>query len=229
MVMKRSRASTNLRRRVRRRYAPKRKMRISRALSVNTVMLKRKTWAGNWQPSTATTADFWKYYGYNLAQVSGYQDITNMFDEYRICALKYEFHPRFSGFNGNDTTDTTLPGVTNQSGTKLHIIVDKKSTLTPTGTYTSSTFNTLMENGDVRTYSGNRIIKVYVSRPTIGEVLTGGATVQQFKEAPWLRTDNGIVQHFGFHAFAQDNNFNGSFGQSWDIFVTAYVMARNLR
>lgn len=222
----RPRKRTQRRRMMRRSRIP----RVPRSLAVNTVFLKRKTWAGNWQPSTATTSDFWKYYGYQLAYVSGYQDITNMFDEFKICALKYEFHPRFSGFNGNDTTDTTLPGVTNQAGTKLHILADKKSTLTPTGTYTSSTLNSLMENGEVKTYSGNRKVVVFVRNPTIGEILTGGATVQRFTPSPWLRTDNGNgIQHYGFHAFAQDNNFNGSFGQSWDIFVTAYIACRNLK
>jgi len=167
-----------------------------------------------------------------LSYVSGYQDITNMFDEFRICALKYEFHPRFSGFDGANTTDTTLPGVTNQAGTKLHILLDKKSTLTPSGTYTSTQLNTLMENGEVKTYSGNRKIVVYLRNPTIGEVLTGGGgtTPQRMKTPGFLRTDNGAgVQHYGFHAFAQDNNFSGTFGQSWDIFVTAYISCRNLK
>lgn len=223
MAFKRKRTSGPNRRRVRRRTGMRR---VSRSLRLNTITFKRKTWNGNWQPSTATTADFWKYYSFSLNAMSGYQDVTNMFDEYRIAGLKVEFHPRFNGFSGNDTTDTTLPGVTNQSGTKLHIIVDPSSTLTPVGTYTSSALNTLLENGRVRSYTGNRIVSVYY-KPKVYNTVSGLAS--NMIRSPWIRTDQVALPHYGFHAFAQDNNFNGTFGQSWDVFVTYYIQCRNIK
>lgn len=200
--------------------------RVPRSLKLNTVTFKRKFWYANWQPSTTTTADFWKYWTVNLAAVPQYAEITSLFDEYRINALKFEFHPRFDSFAGDNTTDTTLPGITNQSGTKLHILVDPSSTLTPSGTYVSSTLNVLMENGNVRTHSGNRIVSVYY-KPKFYD--TVGGVAGRMSSPKYLRTDSSAIQHLGFHSFAQDNNFNGTFGQSWDVFVTAYISARNMK
>lgn len=200
--------------------------RVPRSLKLNTVVFKRKTWAGNWQPSTVGVADFWKYYSFSLNAMSGYAEVTNLFDEYKISALKVEFHPRFSGFDGANTTDTTLPGVTNQSGTKLHILVDPSSTLTPTGVYNSTTLNTLLENGTVRSHSGNRVVSVYY-KPKVYNTVSGLAA--NMIRSPWIRTDQVALPHYGFHAFAQDNNFSGTFGQSWDIFVTYYIQCRNMK
>lgn len=208
-------------RRIRKRYAKRRTMR--RAAS-KVLTFKRKTWAGNWQPSTVGTSDFWKYYSFSLNAMSGYAEITNLFDEYKINALKVEFHPRFDSFAGNDTVDTTLPGVTNQAGSKLHIHVDPSSTLTPSGTYTSTTLNTLLENGDLKTYSGNRKVTVYY-KPKVYNTISGLAA--NMVRSPWIRTDQVALPHYGFHAFAQDNNFTGTFGQSWDIFVTYFIQCRN--
>lgn len=227
MAYMRKRPSATMRRRYRRRRPAVRRIpRVPRSLRLNAISFKRKTWVGNWQPSTASTVDFWKYYSFSLNAMTAYQDVTNMFDEYRIAGLKVEFHPRFNGFAGNDTTDVTLPGITNQSGTKLHILVDPSSTLTPSGTYTSSTLNLLLENGNVRTYSGNRVVSVYY-KPKVFNTVSGLAA--NMIRSPWIRTDQVALPHYGFHAFSQDNNFSGTFGQSWDVFVTYYVQCRDIK
>lgn len=214
-------------RRPRKRTTRRRMMRrVPRSLRLNTIVFKRKVWQGNWQPSTASTADFWKYYKFSLNDMNNYTEVTNLFDEYKISALKVEFHPRFDSFAGNDTTDTTLPGITNQSGTKLHVLIDPSSTLTPTGTYISSTLNTLLEDGNVKSYSGNRVVTVYF-KPKVYNTVSGLAA--NMIRSPWIRTDQIALPHYGFHAFAQDNNFNGTFGQSWDLFVTYYIQCRNIK
>lgn len=224
MPLPRSRRSRNLK--GRKRYAKRRMYRRPRVLRNSFIQFQRKTYLTNWQPSTTTTNDFWKYYQAGLSSMNGYTEITSLFDEYRIAAMKFEFYPRFDSFAGNDTTDATLPGVTNQSGTKLHILVDPSSTLSPTGTYTSANLNSLLENGKVRTYSGNCKVKVYF-KPKIYNTVS--AVAGQMIRAPWLRTDQSSIPHYGFHVFAQDNNFSGTFGQSWDVFVTYYVQARNIK
>lgn len=223
-MYKRKRTSRSYTRRVRRRVG-RALPRVARSLRLNTLAFKRKQFMFNWQPSTASTADFWKYLGFAFSSLTNNAEISSMFDEYKICALKWEFHPRFDSFAGNDTTDTTLPGITNQSGTKLHICIDQNSTMTPTGTYNSGTLNGFMENGNVRTYSGNRVVTVYY-RPKVFNTVQ--STSAQPIKSPWLIT-SASFQHWGFHAFAQDNNFNGSFGQSWDVYCTAYMKVRNVR
>jgi len=110
----------------------KRKMammsRVPRRLPSNgTVLIKRTAWQSNWTLGTATTNDFWRYQTFNLQQIPSYTELTNLWDRYRIAGVKVTFRPRFTEFAGNDTVDTTLPGITNQSGAYVHIIADPYS------------------------------------------------------------------------------------------------------
>lgn len=192
------------------------------------VSIKRTFNLGYWQPSTVSTSDFWKYYTFRFSDLPSYTEFQPLFDLYKINAIKVTFRPRFNSFDGANTTDTTLPGITNQQGTNLHIVVDPYSANTaPTGTYTRSNMNTFLENGKVRTYNGNKAVSVYF-KPTILDAI-GDGTVTRAIKAPWLYTGGVGTQHYGFHAFAQDVNMTGTFGQSWDIFVTYYMQFKGLK
>lgn len=189
--------------------------------------MQRTTWLQNWTPSTTGTNDFWRYYQFTLQQITNFTEMAALFDQYKMYALKYTFVPRYDSFAGNDTTDTTLPGVTNQGGVKLHIVKDPFSVVGPTGTYTSANLNSFLEQGNrVKTYSGNRNVSVFF-RTTVNQTVEGTNTNRV--RAVWLNTTQTNIAHSGFHVFAQDVNLTGVFGQSFDVFVTAYLMLRNVR
>lgn len=213
----------------RRRRVQRRRLLPRMKKMVRFPMLKtqRTTWVGNWSPNTTTTDGFWKLFRFQYQQITNSGDYTNLFDQYKMYALKYTFVPRFDAFDGANTTDTTQPGVTNQGACRLHIINDPYTTLSPTGTYTSATLNTFLEQGNrVKTYSGNRKVSVFF-RTTVNNTLDGLGGGRQ--RAPWVNVSIGNLDHWGFHAFAQDVNLTGNFGQSWDIFVTAYLVLKNAR
>lgn len=189
--------------------------------------IKRTFYLENWQPSTATTSGFWRYYNFSLSTLPSNAEITALFDQYRINGIKVTFRPRYDGFMGNDTVDTTLPGVTNLSGTRVHIINDPASTVSPSGIYASSNLNGFMEQGSVRTYQGNRDINVYF-KPKVDNALNAFNGAQRVR-APYIQTTLTGVSHNGFHVFMQDANFAGFFGQSFDIYVTYYMMCRGLK
>ena len=191
----------------------------------HVVSFNRTFYYENWTPSTATTAGFWKYYGFRLNQLPNYTEITALFDRYKINAIKVTFRPRFDNFAGNDTTDTTLPGVTAQGTTMMHIIADPDSIVTPSGTYTIGTLNSFLENGSVKTHDGTKPISVYF-RPKVNRTV-GAEDAGSRIRAPWHTATN--VSHFGFHAFMQDVNMTGTFNQSYDVFVTYYMMAAGLK
>lgn len=178
-----------------------------------------------WIPNTTTTAGFWRYFQFQADQVPNWADLFNLFDSYKISALKYEFHPRFDSFSGNDTTDTTLPGTTNQAGTRIHIVNDPYSTIVPSGIYNSATLNAFMENGQCKSYSGNRVVTVYC-KPTINLTTEAGNNMR--RRASWLNVTNLNV-HNCFHAFVQDPGLTGVFGNSFDVYCTVYMMLRNIR
>lgn len=211
----------------RRRINRRRVTRVPRTLRMPTFVMKvkRKFWWFNWTLSTATTAGFWRYLSIAMSDMPSNSEIVNLFDQYKITGVRYELHPRYDNFAGNDTIDVTQPNITNQAGNMVHVINDPRSQLTPAGTYTTTTLNTYMEQGRVRTHRGFKPIVIY-HKPTIAQSQVTGT--RQIR-APWLNTSNVTTVHSGAHVFLQDVNLTGTTGQSYDVFVTLYVLCRGAR
>lgn len=213
-----------------RRMTKKRRIVRRRRVRGARLNVKRTFWVENWTPNTTTTNGFWRYYQTSIGVMPSIAEFTAMFDQYRINAVKITFRPRFDNFGGNDTTDTTLPGVTNQAGCMMHVCKDPYSVVGPTGTYTSANLNAFFEQGNVRTYTGNRAFSVYY-KPTINKTVdgAGGSNNVERARAPYINSNNIQVVHNGFHVFAQDVNLTGTFGQSFDVYITYYMTWKNLR
>lgn len=194
-----------------------------------TYTCKKRFWLEQWVPSTAAVNGYWRYYAFTINQLPDFAGYNAMFDTFKINAIKVEFHPRFDSFAGNDTTDTVAPGITNQQGTRLSLLVDSKSSLTPVGAYGSNTYNDFLQQGTPRTSMGIRTATVYF-KPQVSETAGVGVNGALRRRAPWMQLDAGqSVAHAGFHAFAWDPNFNGSFGNAFDVMVTYYVSFRGMR
>lgn len=205
-----------------------RKMTMTRVPRQGSMNVVRTFWYENWTPSTVTTANFWKYYAFRFSDIPQYTEYSAIFDQYRINAVKVTFRPRYDNFAGNDTTDTTLPGVTNQGLTTAHIINDPYSQLVPSGVYSSANLNIFLENGRVRSYTGVKPFSVYL-KPTIYETVSATNTAR-IKRAPFLMCQDGFnAAHRGFHIFLQDINLTGVFGQSFDVFYTYYLTLKGMR
>lgn len=204
---------------------PRRTLRFNSNQALFSV--KRTFYQGNWQPNTTTTNGFWRLFAPAMSDLPSLSEYQGLWDSFRIRGIKATFRPRYDSFAGNDTVDTTLPGVTNQSGTRAFVVVDPYTITGPTGTYNAATLNTFLENGSkIRTYEGNRPFSIYwkptVDR-TLGNVSTGGRM-----KAPWLQFGAGTaIAHYGFHVFMQDNAFAGTFGNSYDIFYTYYMQFKS--
>lgn len=214
--------------RPRKRLASRKMMRISRSPKQPVVTVTRTWWSQNWVPASTTTGDFWKYLSITLSTIPNVTEYTNLFDSYRVNYLKFILRPRYDSFAGNDTTDTTLPGVTNQGGNQVHVIIDPKSPVTPSGTFTSANLNAFLENGKVRTYQGHKPITIAIKYPCMADDVNG-ATNSIFKRCQYISSAQTGVQIRGAHVFIQDVNFTGVFGQSYDLFVTANVTFKGMR
>lgn len=199
----------------------KRKMNISRPRMSRPPVFNvtRTSYLTNWSPNTTGTSGFWQYLQANLNNISNVSEYTALFDTYRINSIKFTFRPRYDSFAGNDTTDTTLPGVTNQGTTDVHVVIDPKSLVGPSGSYNSTTLNAFLENGKVKTYSGTKPFSVFIKYPCILDDVNASGSVL-IRRAPFLRTSSPAILHRGVHVFMQDTNLTGVFGQSFDIFVT---------
>lgn len=198
---------------------PRRMMRSNNPVA----RFKRTFYTTTLTPSTGATSGFWQYSTITLSDLPNVTEYTALFDQYKINAVKVTFRPRYDNFAGNDTVDTTLPGTTAQGMTRVHVINDPDSTLTPTGAYTSATLNSFLEQGNVRTYDGTKPFSVYYRPKIVNSLTTGTNNIR----APWINTSSPSVSHRGFHYFMQDVNLTGTFNQAFDIFVTMYFMCKN--
>lgn len=205
--------------------------RIPRALKASGAMNYSRTfWLESWTPNSGGTANFWRYYQAAFSQLPNSTELINLFDRYRINAFKYTFRPRYDSFAGNDTVDTTLPGITNQAGNYAHVIVDRESNLVPTGAYTTAVLNSFLEQGSrVKTYQGIKPFSVYVKKPLVNQEVSGVGGGRRVP-SPWLQTAVAAsVTHNGFHVFMQDVNLTGITGQTFDVFVTVYMQLKGMR
>lgn len=191
----------------------------SKPSSNNFMTVQRKFYVGSWTPGTASTSDFWRYVTVSLAVLPSVAEFTSLFDSYRIKSFMYEYRPRYDGFDGSNTTDVVPPGITNQSGCMMHVMIDPRSHTVPSGVYNSTTINSFLENGKVKSFNLNKPVKVLVKYPMIQHQGGVGALNQRIL-APWIQTDSTSTSHYGFHVFMSDVNMTGSFGQTVDIFVT---------
>lgn len=184
--------------------------------------VKRKVRLQTWLFSAATTDGFWRYYTIAVNSLPGISDYLNTFEEYKICALKYEFIPQYTQVTYNDTGSVTQPAYT------LWLAADPRtSTINPTGTYSTGTFNNfLQECNTARTFKQGRTGTVFY-RPTIAESLAG-TTTDKFIKAPWLRSTNSAALHFGHHAFIQAHNFAAP-DLDIEVYVTMYVKFRGAK
>lgn len=214
--------------RKKRRVTKRKNVRVPRRTlnSTGTISIKRKWWVQNWVPSTVTTNDFFRNFKFNLGNIPNYLEFTNLFEYYMITGWLIELVPRYDIFAGNDTTDTTLPGITNMSATRVLVNIDRNDESVPSGTYTSATLNTLLESGSTKTYMGNRTIKIFIRNPAANDTI-GGTTGARVRRR-WINTSTA-PDHWGAKVFMYDVNFTGNFGNQYDIFYTAYLKFKGVQ
>lgn len=216
MVVKYTKKRTIRRRNIRKRMY--RMSKVPRAVRQQQLTFKRKFFVENWQPNTITTNGFWRLFNVAPSLLPEWSSFISIFDVYKVTGVLIEFVPKYSEFSGNDT-------VANRAGTKVHVVNDPYSIVAPSGLYNSATLNSMLEQGNCKTYSGNRTVKVFTRPTTFWDV--GGS--QMVKRSTFIRTDSGNTGHKCCHVFMQDQNFTGVFTQNFDIFYTYYITFKNLR
>lgn len=198
----------------------------------NAVMsITRKFHVYSWVPGTAATNDFYRRNFTTLSAIPNSVEISTMFDYYRFKGVKFTWIPRYTGFMGNDTTDTTTPGVTNNSQVNVILGYDNYSNTTPSGVYNQATFNTMLEQGRCKLLrNSNRMFSQY-AKPTVDYDTAAAAATGQYKRAPWINTTNNLVQHYVGYIAVYDANFNGVNlpNQTYDCFITVYLQVKGLR
>lgn len=197
--------------------------RIPRNIRPNQVALKRTWYQTNWTFGTAATANFWQYYQFELATIPNLVELTGLFDEYKINAIKLTFRPRYDSVDvGDAAAATSLPQA------YLHYCVDPANTQTPSGIYNSATLNSFLEHSGTKTRTLNRPVSIYFKPKVISELVSNQSGMM--RKPDWIRTSATNVAHRGVHVFLQQNNFATSNNQIvLDVFYTYYMQLKNIR
>lgn len=203
----------------RRSYAKRTSM---RPYIVPKLSCKRMTFQTTWQFSTASTTGFWQYYTFTPNSMSNFAEFQNVFDEYKINAVKYTFRPRYDNVSAADNTAGNPQAY-------LHTCIDPSSTLVPSGTYSSTTLNTFLENDRIKTRTLNKPVSVYF-KPRVTDQVQGGGTSARAIKPSWIKTSESTVVFRGFHAFIETNALTlTATNVSLDVFITFYVSFRNIK
>lgn len=229
MVMRRRSGRSRLTRRARkrtRRMAARPRVSASLRYAMPTLSLKRTFWYEYWSFGTATVDNFWRYYQPPMAILPNLSEYSALFDQYKINGIKITLRPRWTGFDGADTTSTA----SNKPLQSVHYIVDPLSQITRAGTYGASTFNTFCENGNVKSVVGVKPINIYW-KPMHNEDAGTGITNARLVGPRYLSFASATnVQQNGVHIFLQDPNFaNAATGWGYDVFFTYYFQVRGMK
>lgn len=223
MAYKRARPSMRGGRRVRRRMT----RRVPRVLRPRPYQLsvKRTSYNTSWGFDTVTTNGFWRYLQYDMNSFNNFSEMANVFDEYRVNAIKITFRPCYDSVQLSNTAGADI----NQRQSYAHYLIDPASTVAPTGTFLTATLNTFLENGGVVTKTLNRPFSIYFKPSLTDAVFNTGTGSAMVSSKRWIRTSDPSAAYRGVHVFLQPNGFVSNPNIKLDIFVTFYAQFRNIK
>lgn len=210
MGYKRRRTTRKPARRTRRRLAT---VRPSRWMTRNNlVSIKRKVTLPD------VSFNIWQSQAYAplLSQLPSYTEFTNLFEQYRINAVKFDFIPKSTSFEANTSAAVaTMP--------RLYTIIDKD------GNAQTSSEVAMQQYGNSRLIRDpSKPFSIYIKRPCVQFgtantiTIVGGAP----KPSPWLDCDNFSVQHWGCAIGGIMPTGTGSV--SFSVVATYYMQFKNV-
>ena len=184
--------------------------RLRRAQQTTTVTITRTVASGNFAAGAAGV-DAFGAANFQLSQLSNYTDITNMYDEYRIKAVKWYIVP-------NQPTNTTAVGA---ASTPVFISsVDYNDSATPT------LKTTILQSDTARVHGPLNKMYTRTFKPNVALAAYAGAfTSYANVEDQWIDTGSPNVQHYGIKWGVVDVN-NGTNAVSCYTYATFYIELR---
>lgn len=197
-----------------------RRSRISRSVvSNNVVSIKRQYYMGEFfAPVTAGWS--WNAYDFKLSNIPSYVEFTNLFEQYKINAVKLTFVPVGYGGDGiNQIYANSTAGAPYFETPRLYTIVDRD------GNPQVGTEEYMLQNSKARMIKNPfKVFSVYIAKPCVQQEV--GTTLSFAGAAPksgmWLDCDNTGVLHNGLGIGCQANgSTTASF--RWRIVATYYM------
>lgn len=139
--------------------------------------------------NTSANSYITENYSFDLSQLNNYSDFTNLFERYRIKAVKLMFIP---GQNSN------IDNVSKYRTTMLTHI-QQSSGKTP------STLQDFMESNNTRIHPGNKMVSVYIRHPFISSNVYQSALSTGYVEVrnKLINMANFTVPHYGLNVLCE--------------------------
>lgn len=230
MVLVRRRRAPGAKRR--RPFMRKRRMNISRPLTQGKLYKFKRTcmirpWYFNgadWQQHPGNTISnavgepfFAGIFKFKLEDLPNYQDFTQLYEQFKITGVSLRFIPWIgteSSSNATARTDTIAYCIDRGANDLINV---------------SPSFNSLLENQDVRLRNSQRPFKVWIGSPVAHQGADAQTQVVN-KPSPWLDsqlvTRSSIVDHHGIK-FSFQNNVADSTAVYYRVYATYYITCRN--
>jgi hypothetical protein len=198
-----------------------------RSLYVPQVNMKRTFFYSSWVPISTTTDGFWRSFGIAYNQIPNNAELSAVFAEFRINAVKFTLLPSFSSFDGA-MDNSTSPVLLTQA--HVYVCYDKYNTIAPAGTYGLGTLNTFLDQEGVRLVRDtNKPIITYTKRPTYFKV-DGNGMLPVLRPSTWQRTDGAVgLNHQCTQVYINTSDSVLNVGQMYQVFATVYLSLKNQR
>jgi len=213
--------STGSRKRTRRSYGRRTLSKYRSSLTrVPEMRFLRKWKLSTWIWNTTSTAGFWRVYNPSLSDMPATErnEIANMFDEYKINRVKFEFVPRYTNFDAGSSTTNPAP--------IFHMFTDGASgNITPSGSYDQASLNNFSAraNNAFRTVVANDVVKMSY-KPSVQ------TTDGEVKPFPWTSTSINGVPAQALQVYLLGVNFSNILATTeFDVMVTFDISVRALR
>lgn len=194
---KRTRKTSNRPRKARRTM----RKRVPRSVVTNNlVSIKRRYYVGQWLPTVSAGWNSTNY-TFRLSNLPLYTEMTALFEQYKINAVKLTFIPEWVGsLDQNNAYISAGSGTTYISTPRLYTLIDKD------GDPQINTEDRMLENSMTKIITQpHKAFSIYVKKPCVQfEVGTSlGFSGAAPKPSPWLDCDNNGVNHYGCAIGAQ--------------------------
>lgn len=184
----------------------------------------RTTRLTTWLFTTVNVAGFWRNESFGLNQLANVSEYTNLFDEYRIRAIKYRYVPCYDNISAGEAIGA-LPV---QNAYQAHISIDPAGTTTPSGTYNAAALQSYLDDAQKdRIVRGGKEFSVYY-RPKVLEDHNGNFSSKVIP-FPWTRTSQVTQQARGHNVFIWGSNGASVVGLNFEIYVTVYLEFRGAK
>lgn len=194
------------------RFAPRR---YRRTVHSQVSKFRRGAWPVEFTISLAAGVPLWHggSASFSLNLSAGYNELTTLYDQYKIAAVKVRFIPRFY----NWVLSSTLA-----EAPRCYYCIDYDDQATP------ASEDEMLQRSNCKVFKAWRGFSVYF-KPSADMTLWNTSTTSAYGRGyqPWIDCDNAAVPHYGLKwGMYHPGDSSGSATPYWDLHVTYYILCK---